>query len=108
FRPLVKDGPDSIISTLPMDRFATTLRTAGIPSLVSFDAGTYLCNAIFYMSSHITQTNGMRTQSGFVHLPLVPAQAAGHSQPLPSLPADVMARGLSLILEEIAGRSELT
>ena len=104
FRKLVDDGPAAIESGLPMDRFAATLRSAGIPASQSFHAGTYLCNAIFYLSSHIATRNSMRTRCGFIHLPLTPTQTANHrAEALPSMPADFMAGGLRLVLEEIAG-----
>ena len=104
FRKLVDDGPTAIESGLPMDRFAATLQSAGIPASLSFHAGTYLCNAIFYLSSYIATRNSMRTQCGFIHLPLTPTQTANHrAEALPSMPADFMAGGLRLVLEEIAG-----
>ncbi|MFC1757802.1 pyroglutamyl-peptidase I [Planctomycetota bacterium] len=103
FRKLVDDGPTAMESELPIHRFATTLRSAGIPASVSFHAGTYLCNAIFYLSSFIAKRNSMKTRCGFIHLPLTPSQTANHrGEPLASMPAPFMAGGLRLILEEIA------
>jgi pyroglutamyl-peptidase len=106
FRKLVPDGPTAIESNLPMDQFASTLRAVGIPASVSFHAGTYLCNGIFYLSQYTAQQAAMSTRCGFIHLPLDPSQTANCGVPTPSMPAKFMALGLRIILEEIANNGQ--
>ena len=62
------------------------LREAGLPASVSQTAGTFVCNHVFYGLMHTLQRHpGVR--GGFMHLPLLPEQAARQpGQPSLSLP----------------------
>src|SRR5690606_13635594 len=75
-QPLVDEGPVAYRSSLPLDRWAESLRRAGIPAHVSFHAGTYLCNATLYWSHHIASQRGLPTRACFLHLPLDVSQCA--------------------------------
>jgi len=99
--PLADDGPAAYRSTLPLPQWARRLRDADIPAEVSYHAGTYLCNAILYLSHYMIERKGLKTQSAFLHLPLDPSQlpAAGNDEP--SLPAIVSAGALRLLLKEM-------
>lgn len=59
-------GPEQIATTLPLKRLATALGHAGLPVVLSDDAGGYLCNATLYRSLH---RFGARRSVGFVHVP---------------------------------------
>jgi pyroglutamyl-peptidase len=96
--PLVEGGPLAYESTLPLAEWAAILRGAGIPTVVSYHAGTYLCNAALYLTHHYTAQRGYRTRAAFIHLPLEVSQAAGEPHGAPSLPASVAADAISLIL----------
>ena len=72
--PVVNDGPAAYFSTLPIKRIVAGLRAAGLPASVSQTAGTYLCNHVFYGLLHALQ--GRTVPAGFIHLPLLPEQAA--------------------------------
>lgn len=103
YQPLVPDGPPAYRSRLPLDRWALLLRREGIPATVSYHAGTYLCNATLYLSHYWTERRGLRTQSGFIHLPLETQQVLKQERMLPSLAAEETARAVRLLLEDIAG-----
>jgi pyroglutamyl-peptidase len=102
FLPLTADGPPAYRSPLPLSRWSRQLREAGIPAQVSHHAGTYLCNALLYLSHYLAETGGLRTQAAFVHLPLVPAQILNEPADQPSMPAEMTAAGIRLILNDIA------
>ncbi|MBD2104931.1 pyroglutamyl-peptidase I [Leptolyngbya sp. FACHB-261] len=75
------EGPESLASPLPLQAWATALNEQGIATQVSEDAGTYLCNQVYYQSLYYnayynTQKNSQqpRLQAVFVHLPLLPEQ----------------------------------
>jgi pyroglutamyl-peptidase len=64
------------------------LKAAGFPASVSQTAGTFVCNQVFYALQHTLAVLGVH--SGFVHLPLLPEQAAHWKGPsLPSWPASL-------------------
>ena len=103
FRPLVDGGPVAYRSPLPLGDWMLKLRRAGVPSQVSYHAGAYLCNATLYLSCHLSQQLGLKTQSAFVHLPLDVSQVVGQPQDAPSLPTAISASAIRLILAELAG-----
>lgn len=71
----VDDGPAAYFSTLPLKHLVQQLRQHGIPAEVSFSAGTFVCNHLFYGLMHaLTATPQVR--AGFIHIPYSPAQAA--------------------------------
>ncbi len=101
FRPLVEDGPVAYRSSLPLGEWAGLLCAAGIPATVSYHAGTYLCNAILYLSCYLSHQMRLRTQSAFIHLPLDMTQTAGLPQDFASLPAALSAAAVRLILDAL-------
>ena len=100
-RALVTDGPLALDSQLPLENWSQRLGERGIPARVSYHAGTYLCNAILYLSHYTIQQNGWNTRAGFIHLPVEISQAASHPTPLPSLSRETAAMALKLVLEQV-------
>ena len=88
-------------SQLPVENWSQRLGERGIPARVSYHAGTYLCNAILYLSHYTIQQNGWNTRAGFIHLPVEISQAASHPTPLPSLSRETAAMALKLVLEQV-------
>lgn len=101
---LVPDGPLAYRSPMPLSTWAGQLRALGIPTRVSFHAGTYLCNALLYFSLHLSRQRGLRSQAAFIHLPLDPSQVVGERVESPTLPATVCATALRHILADLAHR----
>jgi pyroglutamyl-peptidase len=86
--PVITGGPAAYFSTLPIKTLVAGLKAAGFPASVSQTAGTFVCNQVFYALQHTLA--GLGVHSGFVHLPLLPEQAAHWKGPsLPSWPASL-------------------
>jgi pyroglutamyl-peptidase len=100
FRPLAPDGPAAYRSDLPLADWARMLRADGVPAQVSHHAGTYLCNATLYWSHHVIAQRGLPTRAGFLHVPLDVSQTVSHARELPSLPTEVVVKGLERVLAE--------
>jgi pyroglutamyl-peptidase len=100
FRPLIADGPAAYRSTLPLASWAQELRESGIPASVSYHAGTYLCNAILYLSHDLAKQRQLRTRPAFLHLPLDTSQACGANE-IAALPTTLAAAGLRLIVTRL-------
>ncbi|MDE7135406.1 MAG: pyroglutamyl-peptidase I [Muribaculaceae bacterium] len=66
---IVSGGSDGIFTTYDVDSLAARLRDSGYPCQVSNSAGTYVCNALYYL---LLQRG---IPALFVHLPLTPEQA---------------------------------
>jgi pyroglutamyl-peptidase len=102
YEPLVHDGPVAYRSDLPLADWASRLRKDGIPSQVSYHAGTYLCNATLYLSQYLTEQKGLKTRSTFIHFPLEISQTLQSRQDLAAMPITTLVATLKLILGEIA------
>jgi len=98
--PLLEGAPARLLSRLPLRDLAAELRAHGLPVRVSRDAGRHLCNALLFelLARH------PRLPSAFVHVPLLPSQAAGRARGEPSLPESVSRACLLALLEELAQR----
>jgi pyroglutamyl-peptidase len=64
WRRIRKGGSLALMSRLPLDRLLTGLRRARVPATLSFHAGTYVCNRVFYEALSATPV-----PCGFVHVP---------------------------------------
>ena len=104
FQPLVVGGPPAYESALPLAHWSSQIRALGIPCQVSYHAGTYLCNALLYLTHHIAHERGLQTRCTFIHLPLAPQQVLGERQDWPTLPSSQCAQAVATILREFDER----
>lgn len=88
------NGPAAAFARLPIKRLFSELRAAGLPVEVSYSAGTYVCNQVFY---ELLRVAPQTVPCGFIHVPCTPEQAAACAG-MPSMSADVVAEALRLIL----------
>lgn len=95
--PIEVDGPAAYLATLPLRAIVEAWHEAGIPGYLSNTAGTYLCNAAFYAALHATADAPLPV--GFIHLPSLPAEVAGHRPPEPSMPLETQIAGVRIALE---------
>lgn len=63
------DGPETLASTLPLQRIARRLKAAGLPVEWSEDAGGYLCNTVFTLSVAHACDGLAPSMTGFIHVP---------------------------------------
>ncbi len=103
--PLIDSGSLAFRSAMPLGRWADTLRQAGIPAIVSYHAGTFLCNATMYWTHHWCQVNRYPIPIGFVHLPLSTEQVSRNGRSLPSLPVATLAHAVRLLIEDLTDES---
>ncbi len=97
---IVADGPDGIFTELPVWDIAEAIRGAGVPASVSYSAGTFVCNDLFY--SLLERFSGTGIRVGFIHLPLTPEQSAGRPEPQPpALTVEQMAKAVEAAISLI-------
>ncbi len=63
------EGPDGFISTINQDALKKSLLEKGIPASVSFHAGTFLCNMVYYTSFMYFYRQKRDHKCIFVHIP---------------------------------------
>ena len=92
------DSPDAYFSTLPVSKLVNHLTNQKIPVEISYSAGTYLCNQVFYTLMHSLNKTGSKIPAGFIHLPALPEQAAVTPKPIPSMSMETMFMALTEII----------
>ena len=65
--PVVAGGENALFSTLPVRAMAEAILAAGVPAEVSYSAGTYVCNVLFYLV--LDHLKGSGVPAGFIHVP---------------------------------------
>lgn len=67
--PIRPEGPAAYFSTLPTRAIAEGIRAAGIAGALSYTAGTYVCNCVFYTLMDEIARLSAPTLGGFIHVP---------------------------------------
>lgn len=95
-------GPAAYFATVPVRAMLQTLIARDIPGELSLSAGAFLCNQVAYALLHDLSLGQSACRAGFIHLPLLPEQAARETLPVPSLSLETITRGLVAIIEMLA------
>lgn len=99
---LREDGENAYFSTLPVKEMQQAIVQAGYPSVLSYSAGTYVCNAVMYNALYLAQKNRPSMKAGFIHVPYTPQQVIGKSADTPSMPVTAIAECLQAAIEAIS------
>lgn len=100
-QPLIEGSPAAYTTPLPLQQLKQAVLAERIPIEISHHAGTYLCNALLYLSQHVSSSFKLPTRSLFVHLPLTPEQVASSQVSLPSAAANMMSKAIAKILDTL-------
>lgn len=105
----IRDGEQAAyFATLPVVSVVEALLDAEIPARISNTAGTHCCNNVLYRTRAYVEREELNVPTGFVHLPLTPAQAAAKAQDgeatagselPPSLPVELQTAAIQKTLE---------
>ena len=95
--PVLAGAPVAYFATLPIKAMVAALQQAGYPASVSQTAGTFVCNHVFFGLMHSLRRQ-RSVRAGFMHLPLLPEQAAALPGG-PSLPLATLVAAVRLALE---------
>ncbi|HEY8302165.1 MAG TPA: pyroglutamyl-peptidase I [Jatrophihabitans sp.] len=94
--PIVTDGPAAYFTGLPVAEIVAALRAAAIPSEVSWTAGAYVCNHVFYSLMHLLATERPGLRGGFIHVPYAHEQVLERAEAQPSLALESIADALRI------------
>lgn len=93
-------GKNAYFTQLPVKAMVTAMQAAGIPSVVSNTAGTFVCNHIMYQVQYMIETDFPNIKGGFIHVPYIPEQVINKAnQPFMSL--EDMTKGLTAAIKAI-------
>ena len=91
--PVIDAAAAAYFATLPVRKIHAALTAAGLLSVVSNSAGTFVCNHVFYTLLHFAATQSAELRGGFLHVPSW--RAAGGA----IMPLDDIVRGIVIALE---------
>lgn len=92
--PLVPGAVDAFINPMNLAKILAELKKNQIPSEISFSAGTYICNCVYYFATKTFQDSNSNAFSLFVHVPYLPEQ----SQVAPTMPLEQILKAAKLII----------
>jgi pyroglutamyl-peptidase len=67
--PIIATGPALYRASLPYDMCRSALDQQGIRSVLSEDAGGYVCNHVFYRACHEIDQRQVKARCGLIHIP---------------------------------------
>jgi pyroglutamyl-peptidase len=96
-------APPAYFTTLPIRVILDRLRENSIPAEISYSAGTFGCNQIFYHTMHKIHTDKLDTRAGFIHVPSLPSQAAqlqkARKGRIPSMTLETTTKALEITIK---------
>lgn len=95
--PVILNAPAAYFTSLPIKAITAALQQNGVPSSISYTAGTFVCNQVFFGLQHLAKQYHI-TQSGFIHIPYLPEQAA-KIKGAPSMGYETLLSGLEIIIQ---------
>lgn len=104
-------GPVAYWSTLPVRPIVEALTGSMIPAYISYTAGTYVCNHVFYATSHFVAVNRLPVKVGFIHVPYLPEQVVRKPH-VPSMSEEMIVGALEIAVSvavspEMHGNNQL-
>jgi len=69
-----KEGNPLFFSTLPVNSIVEKIRENGSRAKISYFAGTYSCNYVFYSTLFYVNEKNLHIPAGFIHLPPLKSQ----------------------------------
>lgn len=102
--PIVEGAPLAYLATLPVRKIVEKLKEHGIPAVISYSAGTYLCNYAMYWVLHYASQHGYPKRAGFIHIPYTPDQVVNRyfmlGRNTPSMHLDMEIEAIKIAIDE--------
>ncbi|AIL32232.1 pyroglutamyl-peptidase I [Basilea psittacipulmonis] len=95
--PVIPNAPNAYFSRLPVRSIVQALRQANIPASLSYTAGTFVCNHIFYGLMNMVDRYQIQ-KAGFIHIPCLHEQVSHQAQPVSSLSLATLLDAMNVIL----------
>ncbi|MCD7034078.1 pyroglutamyl-peptidase I [Metabacillus sp. GX 13764] len=93
-REIASTGPAAYFTGLPIKRMAERMKENNIPASVSYTAGTFVCNHIFYGLMDYIHRTSSTIRGGFIHIPFIHEQAM--DKQAPSLSLDTIVKAIRI------------
>ncbi|MDH5448388.1 MAG: pyroglutamyl-peptidase I [Candidatus Bathyarchaeota archaeon] len=104
---LEPNAPAAYFTTLPIRKILNKLRQNNIPAEISYTAGTFGCNQIFFYTMHKIRSDRLDMRAGFMHIPCLPSQAAqlqkARKGKIPSMNLDTTTKAVEIAIKATLG-----
>ena len=94
--PVIEGDANAYFTTLPVRKITEAQNSAGVPSKVSYSAGVYVCNDVFY--TLLSRFKNSNVRVGFIHVPYCKEQSKE-----PAMDINDIVKGLIIAVENIDG-----
>ena len=96
-QPILSEGGNAYFSTLPVRKIVEAIRSQGIPAVLSYSAGAFVCNDLLYTLLHAYRNIDIPV--GFIHVPFLPEQCKDAT--VPSLSLETIVTALTAAIEAL-------
>lgn len=96
--PVIENASAAYFTSLPIKAMQQAMTARGVPTTLSFSAGSFVCNQVFYLLMHELQLMRSSARAGFIHVPWLPQQAAAQIGGA-SMALDTMVEGVRAAIE---------
>ena len=97
--PVIESAPAAYFTKLPVRQMVADLQKEGLPGFVSYSAGTFVCNCLFYHLMHSINVKFPRLIGGFIHVPYSADQMKNKCMKMFSMETEEIARGMKVCLQ---------
>ncbi len=100
-----QDGKNAYFASIPNKAIIKALHEGSVPAQMSFTAGTYVCNHLFYGLMYLIEKEFPNMRGGFIHVPFSSSQAVSKKN-TPHMKLEEIARGLELAISATVKNKE--
>lgn len=104
--PLQEDGETAYFATIPVKAMVQNMKEHGIPSSVSYSAGTFVCNAVMYHAQYLIAKKYHGIRAGFIHVPYAEEQMKDKPEGTPFMSLEQISEGLKYAIEAVVKGEE--
>lgn len=101
-----EDGEPAYFTKLPVKAMVQNVKEHGIPSDISYSAGTFVCNEVMYQLLYLIDKKFPGIRGGFIHVPFAPEQVIERPAGTPSMTVEAISKGLEYAIEAVVTNAE--
>ncbi len=101
--PVLAGAPQALLSEVNFPVLLEALKAAGVDASLSDDAGSYICNALYFLLLEALQ--GRSVPVVFLHLPPLPGLARADEKEHPTMALELQVRALLAAAEQLLAES---
>lgn len=103
-KKIIEDGNDAYMTKVKIKELAEFLNKKNIPTSISYTAGQYICNEVYYFSLYNSEKNSNPKFSLFIHVPFLPQQVSEKypkNDKLPSMSIQLQFKAVMEVIKNI-------